>query len=133
MPSSDRVAVVAETGRVRPDLRLREREGGHRPAGQPGEILLLLLRRAEQLERGGHPDRLRGGEQGGEVAVLAGDLGDGVGIAVLTQPEAAVLRRDLDAEGPDSRSPWITSAGSFPPDRSDRCPPVPAESAPAAP
>ena len=91
----------AERGGIGADLILGQREGGHGTLGQTRQILLLLRRRAEQLERRGNADGLRRGEQGGEVSVLARDQPHGVGVAVLAQAEAAVLGRDLDAEGAD--------------------------------
>src|SRR5215213_1876195 len=80
---------------------LGEGKGGDGPARQTGQVLLLLLRRAEQLERRRHSDGLRRGEQGSEVAVLAGYQSHRMGVAVLAQPQAAVLGRDLDPEGAD--------------------------------
>jgi hypothetical protein len=113
-------AVLAERGRggerrrVRPHPRLGEREGGDGALRQPRQVLLLLLRRAEHLHRLRHADRLVGGEEGGEVAVLAGHHPDGAPVAELRKPDAAVLFGILSPNAPRSRSPCTTSGGSSP-------------------
>ena len=43
---------------VRSHFRLRQREGGDRAAGEAREVFLLLLRRAEKLQRLRNADRL---------------------------------------------------------------------------
>ncbi len=106
--------VGAQRRGVGADVILGERKGRDRALRQTGEILLLLRRRAEQLERRGDADGLRRGEQGSEVAVLAGHQPDRVGVAVLAQAEAAVLGRDLDAERADVAQALHDLSGDLP-------------------
>jgi hypothetical protein len=88
-----------EPGGIRPDVRLREGERGDLAARAAGEVLLLELRAAEELEGLGHADGLVRGEEGHDVAVhRAQELHDLLVFAVR-EPEAAVLLRDLHAEG----------------------------------
>ena len=86
---------------VGPDTVFGQRERRDRSPREARQVALLLLRRSEQLERRRDPDRLGGGEQGGEIAVLAGHHADRVGVAVLAQTQAAVLGGDLDPERTD--------------------------------
>ena len=104
------------------------------PLARRGRYFFFCSGGAEDLERLGHADRLRGGEERGEVAVHARHHADRVGVGRLAQAEAAVLLGDLDAERADApgvrRSP---RPESFPRDRSGRCPPSPEGIARAAP
>ena len=81
-----------EVGGIRAHVRLGEREGGDRPGGAAGQVPLLLLGRPEQLHRLRHPDGLVGGEQRGEVGVVAGHEHGGAGIIGLREAESAVGR-----------------------------------------
>ena len=103
-----------EARRVGADLILRQRKGGHGALREPGQVPLLLLGGAEQLERRRHADGLRGREQRGQVAVLAGDEGDRAGVAVLAEAETAVLGGDLDAERADIAERADDVAGDLP-------------------
>ncbi len=115
----------------RPELDPVERVGpavlaGDRAGGQPGGIaahigfgeqegrdladtarqeLPLLLRGAEQLHRLRHADGLVRGEQGADRWVGRGDDHQSAVVVDRGQPEAAVLRGDLDAEGADVLEP----------------------------
>src|SRR5690606_41687526 len=62
-------------------IGLGQGKRGDGAPGQPGEVALLLLRRAEKLERLRQADRLMRGEERRQVAVHARDQADGVGIA----------------------------------------------------
>ena len=71
------------------------------PLARRGRYFFFWAGVPNSLSGVGHADRLGRGEQRREVAVLAGHQSDRVGVAVLAQPQAAVLGRDLDAEGAD--------------------------------
>src|SRR5204863_9801981 len=51
VPALDRYRRRGQPGRVGADVGLGEQEGGYLTAGQPGQVLLLLLLGAEHLER----------------------------------------------------------------------------------
>src|SRR5438093_7215282 len=85
--------------RVRADVRLRQGEGRDGAGRAPGEVLLLLLRRAEELERLWDADRLVRGEERADVRIVAPhQLHDGRVLA-HAEAEAAVLLWVLDPEG----------------------------------
>jgi hypothetical protein len=126
-PSSlaPRVVLGAPPGRSRRcvSVRARRRRSRLRAARQ---VLLLLLRGVpNSLSGWGTPDRLLAAERSAVSCPSdAGDEADRVGVARLAEAEAAVLLGILIPNAPRSRSPWITSAGPFRPDRSCRCPPA---------
>jgi hypothetical protein len=88
----------AEIGRIGAGVDLGERERGDRALGEPREVALLLLGRAEQLQRLRQSDGLVRRQQRGERAVLARHHRDRARVARVRESHAAVLGRDLDAE-----------------------------------
>ena len=72
-----------ERRRIGARLRLRQRERGDRALREARQVLLLLLRRAEELQRLRHADRLVRGEQRDQVAVLARDELDRLRVLAL--------------------------------------------------
>jgi hypothetical protein len=87
--------------RIGAHVHLGERERGDRTFGQTRQQARLLLLGAEQLERRRHADRLVSGEQRHHRAAARSDQTHRAAVAVLRQPEPAVLARNLDAEGAD--------------------------------
>jgi hypothetical protein len=85
--------------RVGANVRLGEREGRDRARRAAGQVLLLLLERAKELERLGHADRLMGGQQREHVVVVATDDLHHRAILGDREPEAAVFLRNLHPEG----------------------------------
>src|SRR5690606_22513973 len=73
-------------------------ERGDLAAREARQVLLLLLGRAEHLERLRYADRLVCGQQHTERSSRRADDRDRLVVAALAETEAAVLLRDLDAE-----------------------------------
>ena len=86
-------------------MGLRQREGRDGARGAAGEVLLLLLRGAEELERLGDADRLVRGEERTEVPVAAPDHLHHLAVLGDREAEAPVLLRHLHPEGPEPAQP----------------------------
>ncbi|CAB4956091.1 unannotated protein [freshwater metagenome] len=96
---------AGDARRVGADVGLRQEEGGDVVLGDLREPLLLLLLRAGDHQRLGDADGLVRGEEGAEGAVPGADHGQGAVVVDLGEPEAAVLLRDLHAEGAELLEP----------------------------
>src|SRR5581483_7903605 len=105
----ERVAVELggrrEARRIGADVWLGQRERRDRAARAAREVLPLLLGRAEELQRLRDADRLVGGQQRGDVRIVAADELHRRRVLTHGEPEPAVLLRDLDAEGAELPEP----------------------------
>ena len=99
LPSGGGDGARLHLGGIGADARLGQRERGDRALGEARQVLLLLLRRAEELQRLRHADRLVRGEPGHARRAPGGDEADGAVVVRRAEPEAAVLLRDLHAPG----------------------------------
>ena len=86
-------------GRVGPGVHLGQRKGRDGALGDLREEPLLLLVRAEQLERLRHADGLRGRKQRAERPALGRHQLHRAHVAHLRKPEPAVFLGNLDPEG----------------------------------
>ena len=98
-PSSESSAVVDMFAGSEPtSFSVRAKADRAPPAWQ---VAILLLLGPELEERAGHPDALVRGQEGTYGAATGGHDGERTVVRHLRQAQAAVLRRSLDAEGPE--------------------------------
>jgi hypothetical protein len=101
----DRLGHGAEARRVGADIWLGEQERGDLTAGQPGQVLLLLLVGAEDLEWLRHADRLVRREERADRGVDRSGERERLAVVQIGQTEPTVLLVDLHAERAEPGQP----------------------------
>src|SRR4029078_12122913 len=89
-------------------------ESGDVTLRAPRQVFLLLLGCPEILDRGGHTDRLVGGEERSHVPAVGAEQLHHAVVLDVGETEAPVLLRDLHAESAERSKSVAHGLGVFP-------------------